>query len=132
MNGVFMLSSSEEQSPSQTTYLKQKAERRSPLQLCLKDGLLLSKNLFFLPYIMLPMQRAKRLPGADWSSPRIFLDYVIIGVLSVVQVPLMLAAGPAFFILPGWLFVIYAALGMGIIWGRWLGIRAVMRISRGV
>lgn len=94
--------------------IKDRAARRSPMRLFAEDCYLLMKNLRSFPNIFLPLRETKPLPGV----PKVSLIYghTVVGLLSVIQIPLLLAALPTALILPGWLTGGLTAVGTTLMW----------------
>ena len=115
MSGVSYIPCAEDDLSTQTRVLKDKAGNQGPTQLLSNDAWLLTKNLSLCGGLFCPLRLETPLPGVDSNGWRIFLDYCIIGILSLLQIPLVFAAFPAFLILPGWVFATGAAVGCGLV-----------------
>ena len=85
--------------------LKRKAGYRSPLRLCGEDVLLLLKNYRLCLNVVLPLSHPKPLPGVKLDKAKITRDYCLMGLLLLIELPLLIAVFPAFILLPGWIFL---------------------------
>ena len=102
---VFYIASADESPPSPTSHrLKKKAGEGSPLSRCAEDFMLLVRNFTLCPHVILPFKSATPLPGVIYKSPKVKFDFFLIGLLTLIEIPLLIGAIPAFLILPGWMF----------------------------
>lgn len=107
--GVLFIPSGDDSLPIPTDKrLKSEAYRGSPIRLCLEDGNLLLKNWKLCPRILWPFQGAGPLPGVQPCTSKLVRDYLLIGLVTVVELLVILAAILVFFLAPGWMFLVVA------------------------
>ena len=126
-NAVALLATARGESDSRTDQrskqIQEAAQERSPVRLFLEDVILLAKNLRLFPYIFLPRRKVPALPGVTKHTLRSVYGWVIIFLLTLIQIPLLTLALPAFFVLPGWAFAAAAVVSLLLIyalaWTTW-------------
>lgn len=93
--------------------VEERAALRSPFYSLLNDLLVLAKNLPYLPNLVLPLRPPQPLPGVPQTSN--FWDYTLVGLVSVLELPMLAAVIPALVVLPGWAFVIVYGILVGMV-----------------
>lgn len=84
--------------------IQKRAQERSPARLFVEDVFLLFKNFALFPHVFIPFRTSELVPEVKKHKWRTVYGSIILLVLGVVEGPLLLAAVPAFILLPGWLF----------------------------
>lgn len=109
-NRVFLLSASPSEDDSKSLLerkskeIQKEAQERSPIRLFAEDVFLLFTNLALFPYVLLPLKKAVPLPGTKKRTARVAYGWTVLILLALIEGPLLIASGPAFFLLPGWIF----------------------------
>ena len=92
-----------------------RASRESPVLLIIQDTITLIKMSGYLPWILLPL-RPKN-PTDEFSANLLnFRDWILQGILFIIEVVFLLLAPIAYFVLPGGASILLTAIVFGVIW----------------
>ena len=109
----------------------------SPAALFLQDMLVLTRKLYLLPWLLLPLEHAKPLPGVPIRRLIRARDWLLLALLVPLEAALLLLYAWATVALPGWLsativaatFALTWALLIRVMWGPDLVLRSTVAVD---
>lgn len=117
--------------------IKTRSHDGSPVALFLQDILVLTRKLYLLPWLVLPLERAQPLPGVPVRRLIRARDWLLLALLVPLEALLLLLYASAAVALPGWLsativagtFALTWALLIRVVWGRNLVLRSTVAVD---
>ena len=103
-------SSSDREGLDETHSIEARAHDGSPTKLFLQDLLVLTRKLYLLPWLVLPLERATPLPGVPVHRLIRARDWLLLALLVPLEAVLLLLYAWAAVALPGWMSALIIAV----------------------